>query len=193
MLPPRRLPPDARRRRGHAVELVEEPVDRAAAAGVVGEGLADDLAGQVDRERADLAAQLVDDLLPLGGQLLLAAGDDAGRLLLRLGRSSSRICCPSARAWSRICAASVRASASCARYCSSAALASACIASARSMPPSIASRRARKTCSKRGATNFAKTKQTIAKAIEPDDDLAQRRDQGLCSSAARMLMLSVPV
>src|SRR5919199_800841 len=80
-------------------------------------------------------------------------------------RSSSRICWPSARAWSRICAASVRASASCARYCSSAALASACIASARSIPPSIASRRARKTCSKRGATSFIITRTTRPKAI----------------------------
>ena len=71
--------------RRHAVELREEPVDRAAAAGVLGEGLADDPAGEVDGERADLAAQLVDDLLTLAGQLLLAAGDDPRRLLLRLG------------------------------------------------------------------------------------------------------------
>src|SRR3712207_7685821 len=34
---------------------------------------------------ADLTAELVDDLLPRGGELLLAAGHDPGRLLLRLG------------------------------------------------------------------------------------------------------------
>src|SRR3712207_1267315 len=49
------------------------------------EGLADHAAGQVDRERADLAAQLVDDLLPRGRQLLFTAGQDPRRLLLRLG------------------------------------------------------------------------------------------------------------
>src|SRR3712207_4190342 len=106
-------------------------------------------------------------------------------------RSSSRICCPSARAWSRICAASVRASANWARYCSSAALASACIASARSMPPSIASRRARKTCSKRGATNLKNTSRTIAKAISPMMISPTGGRSGFSLSAARMLMLSV--
>src|SRR3712207_8243145 len=56
----------------HAVELVEEAVDRAAAAGLVLEGLAHHAAGEVDGQRADLAAQLVDHRLPVGGQLLLA-------------------------------------------------------------------------------------------------------------------------
>src|ERR671926_634840 len=104
-------------------------------------------------------------------------------------RSSSRICWPSARAWSRICAASVRASASWARYRSSAAWASACIVSARSMPPSIASRRARKTCSNRGQTNLAMTKKAIAKVIVPMMISPTGGSSGLADSAATMLML----
>src|SRR3712207_2678986 len=70
---------------GHAVELVEEAVDRAAAARLVLEGLADHAAGEVDGEPPDLAAQLVDHLLARGGELLLATGDDPRGLLLGLG------------------------------------------------------------------------------------------------------------
>ena len=143
---------------GHVVELREEAVDRAATAGVLGEGLAHDPAGEVDGERADLAAQLVDDLLPLAGQLLLAARDDPGRLLLRLGPQLLEDLLALGTGLVTDLRGLAAGLGQLARYCSSAALASACIASARSMPPSIASRRARKTCSKRGATYFANTK-----------------------------------
>jgi hypothetical protein len=87
----------------------------------------------------------------------------------------------SARASSRIRAASVRASASCARYCSSSWLASAWAASARWMPPSIASTRALKVSSIRGKTYFISTKHSNAKAMRPTTISCQIGRIGLCS------------
>src|SRR3954452_427065 len=67
------------------------------------------------------------------------------------------------------------------------------MASARSMPPSIASRRARKTCSKRGATYFANTTRTSPNAISPMMISPHGGISGFsCAAAARMLMASVP-
>ena len=67
----------SRWRLGLLVELVEEPVHHPALPGLVRQRLADDPAGQLDRERADLGAQR--------GQRLLAVGVD-----LRVRRSMMR-------------------------------------------------------------------------------------------------------
>src|SRR5436189_142791 len=68
------------------VELGDEPLDRAAAASLVGEGLSDDPAGQVDRQRADLGPQVTHDALALGGELLLPGRDDAVGFLACFGQ-----------------------------------------------------------------------------------------------------------
>ena len=61
------------------LELGEEAVDDAALAGLVVQRLADDAAGQVGRQPADLAAQRHDGLLALGLDLLLGGlGDPRG-------------------------------------------------------------------------------------------------------------------
>src|SRR5882757_651048 len=67
------------------LELGEERVDGRAHLGVVGETLADDSLGQLDREGADLTSELAHHLAALGAQLLVTSGHDAGRLLLGLG------------------------------------------------------------------------------------------------------------
>ena len=66
------------------LEVGQEPVDRAALARVVLEGLADDAAGEVDGERAHLAAELDEGLLALGRDLGGGGRDDAGGLLAGL-------------------------------------------------------------------------------------------------------------
>ena len=99
-----------------------------------------------------------------------------------LPRMSWRMPSASARASSRMRAASVRASASWARYCSSSWLASACAASARLMPPSIASTRAANVFSICGKTNFISTKQSRPNAISAEDDLLPERDDRVVSA-----------
>src|SRR4051794_41273650 len=67
------------------------------------------------------------------------------------------------------------------------------MASARSMPPSIASRRARKTCSKRGATYFANTTRTSPNAISPMMISPHGGIGGVsCAAAARVLLAAGP-
>ena len=73
------------RRPPGGVQLVDEPVDRAPAAGLVGERLTDDPAGQVDGQRAHLGAQVANDALALRGELVAPGGDDPVGLLPRLG------------------------------------------------------------------------------------------------------------
>src|SRR3954453_4791938 len=63
------------------------------------------------------------------------------------------------------------------------------MASARSIPPSIASRRARKTCSKRGATNLNSTNSTTANAIRPMMISPRGGRSGLCSSSAAQMSM----
>ena len=68
----------------HRLEVGQEAVDDAGAALVVLEALADDAAGEVDGQRADLGAQRGDGLLALGLDLRVAVLDDARRLGLGL-------------------------------------------------------------------------------------------------------------
>src|SRR4029077_11477005 len=58
------------------VKLGEEPVDHAGLPCLVGQRLADDLAGQLDREGADFGAQRGQRLLPVGVDLSGSARDD---------------------------------------------------------------------------------------------------------------------
>src|SRR4051812_14569409 len=64
--------------------------------------------------------------------------------------------------------------------------------SARSIPPSIASRRARNTCSNRGATNLAMTSSKIPKAMIPIMISPNGGISGF-SFAARMIICGFPV
>src|SRR5690606_29966229 len=66
------------------LELGEEPVDDAALARLLLEGLPDDAAGQVGREATHLGTQLHDRLLALGLDLLVRQLGDAPGLGLRL-------------------------------------------------------------------------------------------------------------
>src|SRR5690606_3407002 len=70
---------------GLLVELVEEAVDHAALPGVVLEGLADELAGQVGGELADVLPQRGRGGLAVGLDLRVTGGDDLLALTLALG------------------------------------------------------------------------------------------------------------
>ena len=157
-----------------------------ALAGLVGERLADDPAGQVDRERADLGAQLAHDGLPLGGELLLAGRDDP----VATPRAPwPRMSCTDALGvGARLVADPGGLGAGLGELLPvllEQPLASACASSARLMPPSIASTRAWNVSSMRGKTNFISTKQSTAKAIAPTMISCQIGMIGLC--VARLL------
>src|SRR5699024_6527417 len=67
------------------LEVVQEPVDHTAGALVIGEGLPDDLGGEIARERPDLPAQLRGGGDPLGAELLTPGGEHALALGVRSG------------------------------------------------------------------------------------------------------------
>src|SRR5690606_30061853 len=75
---------------GLRLELVEEAVDDALTALLVGEGLPDDALGEVRRQHADVGAQGRRGLLALGLDVPLGALEDAVRLRLGLGLDVGR-------------------------------------------------------------------------------------------------------
>src|SRR5699024_923636 len=67
------------------VEVGEEAIDRPGLPDVVGQLFTHQLLREIDGLLADVAPQFVDDLLPLGLQLLIPGGDDPVALRLGLG------------------------------------------------------------------------------------------------------------
>ena len=97
-----------------ALQVGQEPLDRAVLPGLVVQRLTDDLAGQLDRDAAEVSPQFCDDLGTLGIQLGAPGGGDPLGLGMRLGDACRRGCAwACALASSRILAASSRAPASC--------------------------------------------------------------------------------